>query len=125
MLYGGRWNSPGRPAIYAAEYPALAILELLVHLDIDLGAPPAGLMLAEISVPDALLKIAAAKAFTDAACRKIGDAFLADREYAGLIVPSAVAPHSRNVILNPRHPEAEAIFVVSIEKLDLDGRLLS
>lgn len=125
MLYGGRWNSPGRPAVYAAEHPALAILEMLVHLDIDPSAPPAGLMLAELDVPDALLKAAAPKTSTEAACRKTGDAFLADRQALGMIVPSVVAPHSRNVILNPRHPEARRIAIVTIEKLDLDKRLLS
>src|SRR5882724_11221307 len=31
---GGRWNSPGRAAIYAAEEPSLTVLETLVHLDL-------------------------------------------------------------------------------------------
>ena len=34
-LYGGRWNAPGRPLIYAAETAALAVLEVRVHLDLD------------------------------------------------------------------------------------------
>ena len=34
-LYGGRWNTPGRPLIYAAETAALAVLEVRVHLDLD------------------------------------------------------------------------------------------
>ena len=33
-LYGGRWNSPGRAMIYAAEAAALAVLEVRVHLDL-------------------------------------------------------------------------------------------
>src|SRR5262249_45783098 len=32
-LFGGRWNSPGTPMIYTASTPALAALEMLVHLD--------------------------------------------------------------------------------------------
>ena len=32
-LYGGRWNSPGIPMVYVAESQALAVLEVLVHLD--------------------------------------------------------------------------------------------
>src|SRR6266851_4258830 len=32
-LFGGRWNSPGRPVIYTAQSQALAALEILVHLD--------------------------------------------------------------------------------------------
>ena len=31
-LYGGRWNSPGRPAVYTAGSLALAALEVLVHM---------------------------------------------------------------------------------------------
>jgi len=31
-LYGGRWNSRGLPVVYTAASPALAALELLVHL---------------------------------------------------------------------------------------------
>ena len=31
-LYGGRWNSPGRPAVYTSGSLALAALEVLVHL---------------------------------------------------------------------------------------------
>ena len=30
--YGGRWNSPGRPAVYLGDSLALAAMELLVHL---------------------------------------------------------------------------------------------
>ena len=32
-LYGGRWNSPGRPVVYAAGHSALAVLEALVWTD--------------------------------------------------------------------------------------------
>mgnify|MGYP001466645235 CR=1 FL=1 len=32
-LSGGRWNSPGRYAIYASGNLSLAMLELLVHID--------------------------------------------------------------------------------------------
>lgn len=32
-LYGGRWNSPGVPVVYAATHLSLALLEQLVHLN--------------------------------------------------------------------------------------------
>jgi len=31
-IYGGRWNSPGRPAIYCAGSLSLAMLEVLAHV---------------------------------------------------------------------------------------------
>ena len=32
LLYGGRWNSPGRPVAYASQSLSLATLEVSVHL---------------------------------------------------------------------------------------------
>jgi RES domain-containing protein len=32
-LYGGRFNPPGIPAVYASQSIALAVLEILVHVD--------------------------------------------------------------------------------------------
>ena len=39
-LYGGRWNSPGRPLVCAAETAALPVLEVRVHLDLDWDVLP-------------------------------------------------------------------------------------
>ncbi len=33
MLYGGRFNPPGIPAVYTSQSIALALLEVLVHID--------------------------------------------------------------------------------------------
>jgi RES domain-containing protein len=32
-LYGGRYNPPGIPAVYTSQSIALAVLEILVHID--------------------------------------------------------------------------------------------
>ena len=32
-LYGGRFNPPGIPAVYSSQNIALALLEILVHVD--------------------------------------------------------------------------------------------
>ena len=49
-LYGGRWNSPGRPVVYAAEAAALAVLEVRVHLDLDWSLLPADYVLMAIDL---------------------------------------------------------------------------
>src|SRR4051812_23658181 len=35
MLFGGRWNSPGKPVIYGSLSFAAAMLEVLVHAGLD------------------------------------------------------------------------------------------
>jgi len=35
--YGGRWNSKGNKVIYSSESISLALLENLVHFDLDLS----------------------------------------------------------------------------------------
>ena len=35
--YGGRWNPPGYPVVYTSGSLALAALEILVHVDLDLA----------------------------------------------------------------------------------------
>jgi RES domain-containing protein len=51
-LYGGRWNSPGRPMVYTAVDAALAVLELLVHLDLPADLIPDDYVPAIIDLTD-------------------------------------------------------------------------
>jgi len=112
--FGGRWSSPGQPAIYLASQLALAALEVLAHLDpaalpIDLAAfavdVPAALGAPEewsrwdaqrtadgaaLVLPDGWRDVA-----QPVACRAVGDAWLrsaSDARAALLRVPSAVLP---------------------------------
>src|SRR3546814_17516424 len=48
LVVGGRWHRKGRPIVYAAESTALAMLEVLVHLEVDSIPPPFQLMLIQI-----------------------------------------------------------------------------
>src|ERR1700730_13452444 len=50
MLHGGRWNSIGLRAIYAAETYAGALLEVLVHSNLSL--PPKNHRVVRIVVPE-------------------------------------------------------------------------
>lgn len=34
-IHGGRWNEKGSPVVYLSSHPALAVLEVLVHLEDD------------------------------------------------------------------------------------------
>ncbi len=49
-IAGGRWNSPGRPVVYASTHPALAVLEKLVWIDPE--DVPYDLSLFRVELPD-------------------------------------------------------------------------
>ena len=50
----GRWHTRGRRIVYCAPNPATALLEVLVHAEIDLQEIPAKLSYLEIEAPDSL-----------------------------------------------------------------------
>lgn len=125
LLAAGRWNSIGRPVVYAAENSAGALNELLVHMDRRFLAP--GFRLITIEAPD-WLHVSQAETLPDGwakdvlVTRAIGDRWLAAAESALLRVPSAIIAHSFNVMINPLHPDAAKIAIKAVEQLDLDPR---
>lgn len=129
-LWGGRWNSPGRPMVYAAASPSLAVLEVLVHLDLPAELIPDDMVLLTIKVPDdAAFELIAdirqsAETQTDA-CRQAGDAFLEAGSALGLKVRSMVVPQETNLLLNVRHADMARVTVVASEPFAFDPRLLA
>jgi len=132
-LYGGRWNSPGNPVVYTSTHIALALLEQLVHLNLE-RFPDAFRALA-IEVPDdPPPEIAPTSVMlTDLeACRRYGDTWAVAQRSAALVVPSVVVGASlqpgdletqeRNVLLNPRHASVDVWRVVETS-FSVDARL--
>jgi RES domain-containing protein len=117
--FGGRWNSPGRPVVYLAEHPALAALELRVHLDLPFALLPADFVLMRVGLPDAPNTLCP----TDADSVEAGDAWLAEARSASLRVPSVLVPHAWNILLNPAHPDAARSSVRDVEPFGFDPRL--
>ena len=132
-LYGGRWNSPGVPLIYAAGSLSLAQLELLVHLEsadilrahwcyFALTVEPGAVLACEswTAVPE---DCAATPA--PGSARAVGDRWARAAVSVGLSVPSAVTPGERNLLLNPLHPDfATAVVIGPAARLRLDQRLV-
>jgi len=127
----GRWHNRGIPVVYLAESPALAMLEVLVHFEMDPFEVPDSYQLLEIEYtaeqgisrlePDTL----------DGHWREdldytrsIGDEWLASMSGVLLAVPSAFVPHSSNYLLNPRHELAKQAKVLSAQAHPYDPRLL-
>ncbi|HEV2509316.1 RES family NAD+ phosphorylase [Bosea sp. (in: a-proteobacteria)] len=119
-LYGGRWNLPGRAMVYTAENPALAILEVRVHLDLEPDLVPDDYVLIEMEFGDAP---AAAVEQAPADPAAFGDAWLIRAEEAVLKVPSFIAPQSFNYLVNPAHLGAATISIVSRQPFSFDRRL--
>ena len=119
-LYGGRWNSPGRPVVYTAENPALAILEVRVHLDIEPDLIPDDYVLVEIDLAETACEEITVLPENP---RQLGDAWLADGHTPVLKVPSFAAPRSANFLINPAHVGGRSVAVIGHQKFSFDRRL--
>ena len=117
--YGGRWNSAGLPVVYLAEHPALAALEVRVHLDLPFDLLPADFTLMRVIAPNQPNILYTMPQDTVA----IGDAWLTEAASATLSVPSVLVPHAWNILLNPRHPDAGKIEILGTEPFQFDPRL--
>jgi RES domain-containing protein len=127
-LYGGRWNSEGRAAVYLASSRSLAMLEALVHLDPT--NIPDNLCLMQIEVPDDVqdfdskLLPESWERFDDQyVLKQIGNNFLFKKEKLLLKVPSAIVKQEFNFLFNPLHPKAAEAKITSTEPFIFDSRL--
>ena len=127
MLYGARWNSPGRRVIYAAESYAGALLEILVHAS---GSVPQSQGYVEIEIPSRLsieeitqYDLPRWDAPSYEATRAFGDRWYDERRTPVLIVPSVVTLVERNVLINQEHPEFPMVQVSQAVPVRWDARL--
>ncbi len=127
-LWGGRWNLPGRPVVYAASSLALAVLEYLVHVPLAMrraGRFPELTAVRLSTAAAGIVDVNAEGIFGPdghAVCRARGDGWLAEAATPGLRVPSVIVPQERNILLNPRHPDFD-VGVETSEPFMFDPRL--
>ena len=130
MVASARWHTAGRPVVYLAENPSSALLENLVHLELDEEDRPRSYQMLKIEVAPAIevegieiRDLPAAWKSDEAATRAIGDEWLEQGRTALLRVPSVLTPETWNWLLNPRHRDAARIRVISAETPLYDSRL--
>ncbi len=122
MYASARWHTAGRPVVYLAENPSAALLEVLVHLEMDEEHQPDSFDLHKEVVPPESLRLGWRA--NEAITRAIGDEWLLRSSSALLRVPSGITPETYNWVLNPRHSDAKSVGIVHIEKHLYDSRLL-
>jgi len=130
-LADGRWHTRGRPVVYGGSTAALAALEVRVHLDLPFDLLPDDYVLMQIAAPDDMaVRTIEPEELPEnwrdrnsQTCRAIGDAWLARRASALLLVPSAIIPFEQNVLINPLHREGARLTVSDITPFAWDSRL--
>ncbi len=129
--FGGRWNHPGVPVIYAAETRSLAALEILVHL----GSPEIlqKYVLFELEIEESLVTRLEIEKLPKNwrsnpppdKIRTIGDDWVKALTSVVLQVPSALIPGESNFLLNPGHPNFSQVRISKSQPFDFDPRLAS
>jgi RES domain-containing protein len=128
--YGGRWSSPGTRLTYTSEHQSLAMLEYFVHLNADDAPPDLVLVTAEIPAELTTQRVAIDELPSHwrrspalAELARIGDEFVRRAARCVLSVPSALAPHENNWLLNPQHADFRKVKISSLEPLSYDPRM--
>jgi RES domain-containing protein len=128
--HGGRWNHKGDRMVYTSSSLSLASLELFVHL--EPGYVPHDLWSMVASVPDAVsfeeLTMADLPGNwrdypTPIALQDVGSKWLREKRSLLLIVPSAVNPEEKNVLVNPHHGQAVMISEKAPKPFHFDPRM--
>ncbi|MBX9826554.1 MAG: RES family NAD+ phosphorylase [Xanthobacteraceae bacterium] len=128
LLRGARWHSRPRPLVYLADHPASALLEVLIHMEVDRDDLPEDYQLLAVECPDGIR-------FDDAGdlpeqwpsdqtvTQGVGDRWLDRAPSVLLRVPSAIVPYTWNWLFNPNHQDAGRVQIAEAIRVSFDPRL--
>ncbi len=125
----GRWHERGPSITYASESRALAALEILVNLDPE--DLPDDLVIVPADLPEACCLEIHKRDLprnwrlspSPDSTQKLGGEWLKRGDTLAMILPSAVIPEERNIVLNPEHSDFSRLRVGRPEPFTLDPRL--
>lgn len=129
-LYGGRWNGPGFAMIYTAESIALAVLEILVHIESQKQL--AKFQLGSADIPERIVEHLDLETLPagwrrspgPGRLQQLGNEWCAKSSSAVLQVPSVITgERESNYLLNPAHPDFKRIELHEPEPFWIDPRL--
>ena len=127
--FGGRWNSKGTRIVYTAGSRALAILELLVHLESEDLLRHYRLI--PVTFPDELVARLDLRELpanwrrrpTPPSVRLIGDQWVRGGRSVVLEVPSVIVPDESNFLINVQHPLFAKLRIGKPQPFRFDRRL--
>ncbi len=121
-LYGGRFNPPGVPAIYTSQSIALAVLEILVH--VDKSELPADFVVMAIQFTGTRVSRPRSENLVGVNRLPI-DRFKAAFYHCPVLrVPSVIVPREYNFVLLPE-ADGFSARIARVESLSFDKRLFS
>lgn len=130
-MASGRWHSKGKRIVYLAEHPASALLEVLVHLEVDTDDLPTSYRLHAVEIDDDSARDSVNERnlphnWRDNlnTTRSVGDEWIAKNKTLLLKVPSAIVPFASNWLLNPSHVDSPKARVTDSYNVPYDTRLL-
>lgn len=122
-----RWNSKGTCLLYTASAQSLALLEVLVHVSLELM--PQSLMMLTLEVPQRFGIMVISDLPTNwnkfpysKETQLIGDAFVKENSHEVLQVPSAIVPGEFNLLINPFSQRLKDIKLISAVDFPVDDR---
>jgi RES domain-containing protein len=125
-----RWHTQGRRVVYCATSPAAALLEILVHYELQPADLPSTYKLVRILCPakvpsTTVLPKDLPRNWRDRIdlTRAIGDEWLKKQRTPLLRVPSVLVPETTNLLINPAHPASRQIQITHVEPFEIDQRL--
>jgi RES domain-containing protein len=115
--------------VYAAEHLSLAALELFVHLDPE--DQPRALFSFRVEVPDDAAEVLPRSRLPSSwrdypapeETAALGTEWARRGASLALVVPSAVVPEERNVLLNPAHPRFAELALEKGRPFSFDPRM--
>lgn len=125
--WGGRWNPPGIPVIYASGTLSLACLEFLAHFSSAADTPELASFRLEfdsrLATDLSQLPVDWREALAPKSTQALGEHWWRARTSAVLRVPSVIIPSEQNFLLNPSHSDFRQITIGVAEPFKLDQRL--
>jgi RES domain-containing protein len=129
MYASGRWHMKGKPVVYCSEDPSTALLETIVHMEIDAEDRPETFQVLKVESSGAVSveRADVAKLGVDwptnlRETRGLGDGWLASGRSLLLEFPGVLVPERRNFLVNPRHAEWRKLRIAARYSHAFDSR---